>query len=131
MPCAVASWPVTGMASSLRDLSAETTELPRPSLAASTPSILLPVFCSICSKIVSAFWLSQSGTDWFGPFLSLPDGVERIEHGVVALREQRRVVVVGRAVELGDRRLVPEASARQSTRPWPWSLPTFTLSKET
>ncbi len=63
MPCSVASWPVTGIWSSLRCLIAEMAALPRPSLAASTPSILLSAFWSICSKIVSAFWLSQSGTD--------------------------------------------------------------------
>ena len=63
IPCGVASCPVTGICLSLRALIAEMAELPRPSLAASTPSILLLVFCSICSKIVSAFWLSQSGTD--------------------------------------------------------------------
>jgi hypothetical protein len=44
-------------------LIAEIAALPRPSLAASTPSILLSAFCSICSKMVSARWLSQSGTD--------------------------------------------------------------------
>ena len=53
-------------------LSAEMAALPRPSLAASTPSILLLAFCSICSKIVSAFWLSQSGTDWSATFTNLP-----------------------------------------------------------
>ncbi len=73
MPWSVASWPVTGICGSLRCLSAEIAALPRPSLAASTPSILLLVFCSICSKIVSAFWLSQSGTDWSATFLSLPE----------------------------------------------------------
>ena len=57
---------------SLRAFSAEIAALPRPSLAASTALILLLVCCSICSKIVSAFWLSQSGTDWFGPFVKVP-----------------------------------------------------------
>ena len=49
MPCAVASWPVIGIWASLRAFCAWMAALPRPSLAASTPSILLLVFASICS----------------------------------------------------------------------------------
>ena len=65
--------PVTGMCGSLRAFSAEMTELASPSFAASTPSILLPVCCSICSKIVPAWTLSQSGTDWSGPLTKSPE----------------------------------------------------------
>ncbi len=43
--------------------------LPRPSLAASTPSILPSALVYICSKMVPACWLSQSGTDWSGTFV--------------------------------------------------------------
>ena len=71
-PCAVASWPESGIGLSFFALRAVTTAFARPSLAAATPSILLPVETSICSKIVRAFWLSQPGTNWSGPFLKVP-----------------------------------------------------------
>ena len=71
-PCVVASWPLSGSGWSLCAFSATTTALARPSFAAATPSILLPVLTSICSKIVPAFWLSQPGTNCCGPFLRVP-----------------------------------------------------------
>ena len=71
-PCAVASWPDSGIGFSFFALRAVTTAFARPSLAAATASILLPVWTSICSKIVRAFWLSQPGTNWSGPFLKVP-----------------------------------------------------------
>src|SRR3954453_7958283 len=71
-PWDVASWPLSGIGLSFWALSATTTALARPSLAAATPSILLLVLTSICSKIVPAFWLSQAGTNWSGPFLKVP-----------------------------------------------------------
>jgi len=71
-PCAVASWPVTGIGLRPADFRAEMAALPRPSLAAATPWMLFFVFTSICSKIVPAFWLSQPGVNCCGPFLSVP-----------------------------------------------------------
>ena len=62
-PCEEASWPLSGIGFSLCAFSATTTAFAMPSLAAATPSILLPVLMSICSKIVPAFWLSQAGTN--------------------------------------------------------------------
>ena len=62
-PCGVASWPLSGIGLSLWAFSATTTALARPSLAAATPSILLPVLTSICSKIVRALSLSQAGVN--------------------------------------------------------------------
>ena len=64
-PSAVASWPVVGILSvSPLRLSTAATAPPRPSLAAATPTKLPFAFVYICSKIVPAFVLSQSGTDW-------------------------------------------------------------------
>ena len=71
-PCAVASWPVTGIGLKLAAFSAEIAALPRPSLAAATPWMLFFVWVSMPSKIVSAFWLSHCGTDWSGPFFNVP-----------------------------------------------------------
>ena len=66
-PCTVASWPVTGtLPLRLFFFSTAMAALPRPSLAASTPAIF-GCSVSICSKIVPACALSQSGTDWSGP----------------------------------------------------------------
>ena len=48
------------------------TALARPSLAASTPLILPLCWVSICSKIVPALALSQSGTDWSAPLTYVP-----------------------------------------------------------
>ena len=63
-PSSVASWPVVGIFpdSPLR-LSTDTTAPPSPSLALSTPTNLPLALVYICSKIVPAFVLSQSGTD--------------------------------------------------------------------
>src|SRR4029077_16289110 len=71
-PWGVASWPLSGTGFRPWLLSATTTAFASPSLAAATASILLPVLTSICSKIVPAFWLSQPGTNWSGPFLNVP-----------------------------------------------------------
>ena len=62
-PCAVASWPLSGIGLRPWAFRSATTEPARPSLAAATPSILLPVLTSIWSKIVAPFWLSQPGTN--------------------------------------------------------------------
>ena len=68
---------------------------PRPSLAASTPSISPPAFASIRSKITPPFWLSQSGTVWSSTIVH--SVVElRLDDRVVAALEQGGVVV-GRA----------------------------------
>ncbi len=71
-PCSVASWPLSAIGFSLCAFSATTTALASPSLAAATPWMLFFVFTSICSKIVPAFWLSQSGVNCCGPFLKVP-----------------------------------------------------------
>ena len=70
---AVASSPVVGMLGSLRAFSAEIVELAIVSLAARTPSILLLLFCSSCSKIVSACWPSQLGTACWPTFVYSPE----------------------------------------------------------
>jgi hypothetical protein len=64
-PWSVASCPVTGTVPFTPFfLRMAIAALPRPSLAARTPSIFPPVSVYICSKIVPACWLSQSGTAW-------------------------------------------------------------------
>ena len=93
------------MPSRPRLFKADTTEPARPSFAAATASILLLVFASICSKIVSACWLSQSGTDCLFLY-ERAVLVERIEDRVVALLELLCVVVGGRPVELGHDRFL-------------------------
>ena len=69
-PWTVASWPVTGTSPlALFFLRMAMAALPRPSFAARTPSILPSALVYICSKMVPACWLSQSGTDWSSTFL--------------------------------------------------------------
>src|SRR5437763_991522 len=71
-PWTVASCPVTGTwPLRLFFFSTEITELAMPSLATSTPLMSL-LAVSICSKIVPAWALSQSGTAWFGPLTNVP-----------------------------------------------------------
>ena len=78
-PWAVASCPESGIGFSFFALSAVTTAFASPSLAAATASILLPVWTSICSKIVRAFWLSHCGHALVRALRGLAALDERIE----------------------------------------------------
>lgn len=69
----MASWPVTGtLPLRFCFFRIVITALPRPSFAASTPPIF-GCWVSICSKIVAAWALSQSGTHWSGPSTYSPE----------------------------------------------------------
>ena len=71
-PCGVASWPDSAIGLSFFAFSIATTAPAMLSFAAMAPSILFPVFSSICVKIGPAFVASQSGTNCCGPFVILP-----------------------------------------------------------
>jgi hypothetical protein len=58
-------------------------------------------------------------------------GEERVEHRVVALLEELRVVVRDPAVEHGDDRLLRAVGLDGVDQARPISFPTRTLSKET
>ena len=80
--------------------------LPRPSLAASTPSILPPVCGQHLLEDRAGLGRCPSPARTGPRPWCSPGVVLRLEHRVVALLEQRGVVVGRRAVELGDHRVL-------------------------
>jgi hypothetical protein len=109
-----------------------TTAFARPSFAAATPSILFPVRTSICSKIVRAFWLSQPGTNWSGPFLKVPFLNNGLSTESYPLLNRCELLSVGPPFSLattGSELYLPFAF-RPLTTPCPWSTPTCLPWKE-
>jgi hypothetical protein len=83
-------------------LIAEMAEFPRPSLAASTPSILFVRLRQHLLEDRQRLLVVPVGHRLISDLLGLAGVIPRLEDRVIALLEQRGVVVGRRAVELGD-----------------------------
>ena len=103
-------------------------------MAAATRSILLPVWTSICSKIVRAFWLSQPGTNCSGPFLKVSFALKSgFRIASFPLLKRNELSSVAPPSQLGDDRHFDRTSPfalRPATTPLPCRTPTALPSKE-
>ena len=130
-PWTVASCPVTGTwPLRLFFFSTEMTEFAMPSLATRTPLMSL-LAVSICSKIVPAWVLSQSGTDWFGPLTRVPSEYFGSSTELYPCANSVALLSVGEPFSSATLAFWAFMSVRHLSRPWPCSLPTATLSNDT
>src|SRR5690349_18089785 len=125
-PSTVASWPVTGTCPARPFFCRiEITDPASPSLAAYTPSTLPSAAVYICSKMVTALSLSQSGTACSPTILTV---------GTLSTTECAPPVNSVALLSVGDplrNNTFDCLPARQSTSPCPCSWPTLVLSNDT